>query len=91
MEEDLRWNSNVDYLTKKGTSLLQSFSNLKRFGMPTEVLKSVYYSYSRPSLEYVCSPWHPGLTKDQSDRLEIIQKRVVKLYLDITNQHMMMH
>ena len=74
LDDDLRRNSHVDYLTKKGASFLQSFSNLKRLGMPTEVLKSVYCSYVRPSLEYVCPAWHSGLTKDQSDTLEMIQK-----------------
>ena len=56
-------------------------SNLKRFGTPTEVLKSVYCSYVRPSLEYACLAWHPGLTKDQTDRLETIQKRALKIIL----------
>ena len=76
MDEDLRWNSYVGYLTKKTTSLLQFLSNLKRFGMPTEVLKSVYYSYVRPSLEYLYPAWYHGLTKDQSDRLKTIQKKI---------------
>ena len=80
-DDDLRWNSHVDYLTKKCASLLQSFSNLKRFGTPTEVLKFVYRSYVRPSLEYACPAWHPGLTKYQTDRLETIQKRAVKIIL----------
>ena len=81
LDEDLRWNSHVDYLTTKDASLLHSFSNLKRFGMPTEVLKSVYCSYVIPSLEYACPAWHPGLTKDQSDRLEMISKRAVTIIL----------
>jgi len=49
--------------------------------MQTEVLKSVYRSYVRPSLEYACPAWHPGLTKDQTDRPETIQKRAVKIIL----------
>ena len=72
LDVDLRWSSRVDYLTKKGTSVLTSFTNLKRFGMPTKVLKSVYCSYVRSSLEYACQAWHPGLPKDQSDKLEMI-------------------
>ena len=81
LDDDLRWNSHVDYLTKKGASLLHSFSHLKIFGTQTEVLKSVYCSYVRPSLEYACPAWHPGLTKDQTDRLETIQKKAVKIIL----------
>ena len=50
-------------------SILHSYSNLKRFGTSTEVLKSVYCSYVRPSLEYACPAWHPRLTEDQTDRL----------------------
>ena len=92
LDDDLRWNLYVDYLTKKGAGLLlDSFSNLKRFGTPTEVFKSVYCSNVRPSLEYACPAWHPGLIKDQTDRLETIQKRAVKLFLDKTTQLTRMH
>jgi hypothetical protein len=49
--------------------------------LSTEVLKFVYFSYARPSLKYACLAWHPGLTKDQLDRLEMIQKRAVKIIL----------
>jgi hypothetical protein len=44
LDEDLKWNSHVDYLTKKGASLLLSFSHLNRFDIPTHT-PFVYPNY----------------------------------------------
>jgi len=76
IREYLRRNSHVDNLNKNGASLLYSLSNLKRFGMPTEVLKSVYCSYVRPSGKYAGPAWRQDLRKNQSDRVGMIQKKL---------------
>ncbi len=36
-------------------------------------------------MEYACQVWHPGLTKEQWDSLESIQKRVLKIVYKDTN------
>ena len=38
----------------------------------------------RPILEYACPVWHAGLTKDQSNKLEGIQKRALRVILGDT-------
>ena len=39
----------------------------------------VYTSLIRPVVEYACQVWHPGLTIQQTDQLESIQERALKL------------
>ena len=36
-------------------------------------------------MEYACPVWHPGLTKSQSDDLERVQKRCLKLIYPATS------
>ena len=79
LDKDLRYNLHVDNLNKKGTSLLQYFSNLKRYGIITDISIFVYSSYATPSLEYKCPAWHPGLMKVQPDRQEMVQKKNCKM------------
>ena len=55
---------------------------LKAAGLNSQELLIVYKGYIRPLLEYDApTPWHPGLTKQQVDQVENIQKRVCKYIL----------
>ena len=47
--------------------------------MSTVDLLRYYESVIRPVAEYACVVWHSSLTKDQSARLESIQRRALKL------------
>ena len=38
-----------------------------------------YISVIRPVLEYAVAAWHTGLTKEQSDELEALQKRALRI------------
>ena len=35
----------------------------------------------RPILEYACPAWHPGITQTQSDQIERVQKRALRIIL----------
>ena len=53
----------------------------------TDVL-TIYCSVIRTVLEYACIVWHPGLTQKQSDEIEKIQKRCLKLiYPNLSYNH----
>ena len=54
---------------------------LKEAGFNSQELLSVYKSYIRPVLEYAVPLWHAGLTQWQSNRIEMIQKRVCEYIL----------
>ena len=52
---------------------------LKRAGLSNADLRCFYTTVVRPVLEYACVVWHHGLTKAQSDRLEALQKRAIRI------------
>ncbi len=39
----------------------------------------MYITRNRPILEYACQLWHPGLTQEQSECLDSIPKRGIKI------------
>ena len=53
----------------------------KAAGLNSQELLIIYKGYIRPLLEYAAPLWHPGLTKQQVDQVENIQKRVCKYIL----------
>ena len=50
-----------------------------RAGINSQDVVSVYCSLIRTILEYASPVWHAGLTKTQSDRIEGVQKRCLKI------------
>ena len=43
------------------------------------VMKNFYMAVIRPTLEYGAQVWNGGITKDQSNEIERIQKRALKI------------
>ena len=52
---------------------------LKRSGMTSDDLLYYYKSVIRPVTEYACAVWHSGITVEQRDQLEAIQRRAVQI------------
>ena len=78
---DLKWDSQVDNILKKANQNMFMLRKLKAAGLNSQELLIVYKGYIRPLLEYAAPLWHPGLTKQQVDQVENIQKRVCKYIL----------
>ena len=51
------------------------------FRLPNDDLLLIYKGYIRPLVEYAVPVWHSGLTTAQTNKLEGIQKRALKLIL----------
>ena len=79
LNDKLNWQDNVDKLFKKASSRMYFISQLKRTRMASSEIVKVYISLVRPVLEYACQVWHGGLTEQQSDLLESIQERALRL------------
>ena len=58
---------------------LYFLTQLRKSGIPSEDIVRVYSSVVRPVLEYSCQVWHGGLTDMQSNLLESIQQRALKI------------
>jgi hypothetical protein len=59
----------------KVSSYAYFLKHLRRSGVELEDLLYFYYSVILPVFEYACPAWHTCLTRDQSDRLEIVYKK----------------
>jgi hypothetical protein len=76
---DLSWSAHVAFLLKKVSKRIHILYQLVRAGVSANDIIAVYCSVIRSILEYACPVWHPGLTKAQSEDLERVQKRCLKI------------
>ena len=69
----------IDYLIKKFNKLLWSIYHLRKARMTQEVLRKVYLCMLRPTLEYCSNAFHSMLSREQADRLEGCQRKVLRM------------
>ena len=81
ISDDLRWDAHVDAICAKVASRLYFLKILKRSGLTQNDLLWFYKSVIRSIVEYGCVVWHHNLTTAQSDRLEALQKRALRIIL----------
>jgi hypothetical protein len=81
---NLKWSSHIDSICSKANMRVYFIKHLKRSGVEMEDVLHFYYSVVRPVLEYACPAWHTGLTRDQSDRLEAVQKRSLSIIFNMS-------
>lgn len=85
ISDDLTWQRHIDYITSKASSRVYFIILLKRSGLSNKDLITCYTSIVRPVLEYAAPVFHSNLTKEQSHKIEGIQKRIMKIvYRDTT-------
>ncbi len=76
---DLKWADHVNYIVTKATKRFFVICQLARIGIDRAAIVTVYCSIVRPILEYASPVWHCGLTQGQSDELENVQKRCLRM------------
>ena len=82
---DLTWTNHVSYIVSKASKRIYCIIQLVRAGVQHKDIITVYCSIIRSVLEYCCQIWHPGLTLQQSNELESIQKRCLRtIYPDLS-------
>jgi len=75
----LEWHQHISAICSKAAQRLHFLRQLKRAAMSTNDLMHYYQSVVRPVTEYACVVWHTSLTKGQTQQLESIQKRALKI------------
>ena len=80
ISEDLTWGVHSDYVVKIANRPLYALRSLKKCGVPTSDLITVYYSLIRSVIEYASAVF-ANLPKYLSDALEGIQKRTLRIIL----------
>ena len=81
LQNDLKWDTQVNYMNKNAAKRLFMLRSLKRFGFNKSELVTVYKGYIRPLLEYSDVIWHSSLTSNQTHQLERVQKRALRIIL----------
>ena len=81
IQANLKWDKHVNEMIKKAPRKFYLIRSLKRFNAPRKDLLTVYTSFIRPTLEYCVPAWHSGITVRQSDDIEMIQKRALRIIL----------
>ena len=79
VSDDLLWDQNIEKICNKVSTKLYFLKLLKRAGLSLDDLRYFYIAVVRPVLEYACVVWNHSLTKTQSDRLESLQKRALRI------------
>ena len=79
LQNDLKWESHVDNITKKAAKRLYILRVLKRNGLPVDDLKTIFKTLIRSVLQYSCPVWHSSLPAYLSDRIEKIQRRAFRI------------
>ena len=74
ISEDLSWSQNCKEICKKAYSRLSMITKLKYAGVPIEDLLNNYILFIRSVAEYCAVVFHPGLTLEEKQKIEMIQK-----------------
>ena len=75
LSNDLSWDPHVEFIVQKAQSRLFCLNMLRRAKMSARDIIAIFCLKIRPILEYAAYVWHPGLTTEQTEAIEAIQKR----------------
>ncbi|OXA53868.1 Retrovirus-related Pol polyprotein from type-1 retrotransposable element R1 [Folsomia candida] len=79
----LNWDDHVSCITCKAASRLNYLRKIKSLGFTKEELLVAYSSFVRSVLEFNSTVWGPGLTMDQNDSIERIQRPAMSSILNV--------
>ena len=74
ISDNLKWDANTDFLTKKAYKRMRMLHKLIEFGVPTADLILIYILYIRCICEQSAVLWHSNLTLENETDLEPVQK-----------------
>ncbi|KAI8511319.1 hypothetical protein Bbelb_104190 [Branchiostoma belcheri] len=81
LQSDLRWNEQVNHMSANAARKLFILKRLRKFNLSQNELLIIYTAYIRPLMEYAVPVWSPGLSKQQVDQLERIQRRACRIIM----------
>ena len=81
LTNDLKWEANTSYICTKAMKKMWILRRLKRLNLDIGFLVDVYKKEVRSLLEIAVPAWHSGLTVDQVQELERIQKVAMSIIL----------
>jgi hypothetical protein len=82
LQEDLRWNRQVDHASGKATKIL-NFIRRNFYHTSAATKEKLYLTLVRPHLDYASAAWDPYTSKN-TKRLQIVQNRAARF---VTNSY----
>ena len=83
VRSDLSWSSHCQNMCAKGFSRLWMLRRLQPLGANRAELVEVYQTQIRCVLEFAVAAWNAGLTKQQSNQIERVQKTAFAIILGV--------
>ena len=77
IQNDLKWESQIDYITKKASKTIWRLRRMKQLGVDETTLSDFWKSEGRVHLEANCPVWAGAITKRQSHVLTRVQRKAV--------------
>ena len=81
ISSDLKWSKNTEYIVSKAMRRIWVLRRLRKLGFGDDFIIEVYKKEIRTLLEYAVQVWHSALTKKDSEKIEKVQKIVIKFLL----------
>ena len=81
ISNDLKWDMNTNNIVKKANARMELLRRVASFGASLEDLKLIYILFVRSHLEQSATVWHSGLTPENRNDLERVQKSARKVIL----------
>ena len=78
VSNDLKWGKNTENIVKRANKRMELLRRISTFGASWNELKNIYILYIRSLLEQSCTVWNSGLTEEDKQDLERVQKSALK-------------
>ena len=78
---DLKWRRNTEELVKDANKRMRILHAAANYTSKISDLKTIYYMFIRSKLEHSSVVWNAGITQEESEDLERIQKAAVKVMI----------
>ena len=86
LDEELAGESIVNEISKKVNSRLRFLYRYKDY-LNTESRKTLCTALIQCHFDYSCSSWYPGINKGLSDKLQVLQNRMIRFILNLNSRH----
>ena len=81
LNNEMNWQTHINYILTRARRCFFILYRARQFAFSVITLLTLYHWYVRTALEYAAPVWHPGLTQDQTKKIERIQKRCFRIIL----------
>ena len=81
VSNDLTWSKNTHNIVKMANGRMELLRKISPFGASWDEMKNIYILYIRSLLEQSSTVWNSGLTKENIQDLERVQKSALRLIL----------